>query len=871
MLRGEPGSGKTTLLDATVASADRTLRTIRISGHVAERDLPHAGVHQLLHAAKLTSSVTVSGRDPLRDASALLDAVTALAAKTPLLLVVDDAHWLDPASRRALVFVARRLDADAVCILFAIRTAHTGELAVGTAVDLKPLSRQESLELLHSTFPDLTARVAARIADHGAGLPLALCEIPAELSGAQRRGTDPLPTVLPLGQSLTQLFANRLAALTDRARLAMLAASFDPLEAAAYHSVLTALGCSLHDLDGAERAGLVRVRDGCCGFRHPSVPAAIQNAARAGELVQVHRALAAELADDPVRAASHLKQDPEADRSLLLDTVRAGAHAADQTRTYPVAAELWESAAGLTVEPDAARSCLLKAAHAYVLAGAGPEARALIERLLMDTRTIPERANLLRDLTSISLWSRSVAPEDSENMQSYGIGLIRNQDETVQRAGIDLSIALATAALAAGEFRRARQICAALLAHAPSRLTLEQRLLCDVTAVMVGEPGAGAELRGDWTADYPWHRVLDPATPAGFITVVLGWLGEYRILEDVIARCRQAMDAHGPSASGMYVAASMVASMERHRGRWDRALLEFAVIERLVIDTDFVAPYPFLALRHALLLAARGDRAECEQLRRQARAKAPVWTRMMAHLDHCVAGLLALAHRDFPAAVSELDRAGEIERETGSVPSGYLSRVADAFEAAWRTGTADARREQLARFEAAMREVGHRELLGLALRCRALVAAPDQMDTRFAGAVDLLDREPDGFEAARTRLLWGERLRRERRKAEAREKLSAAHETFTRLGAVSWAEQCRSELAACGVRRIGGPSLADGPASQLTPREFEVAREVAAGMSNADAARRLFISERTVEFHLSRVFRKLEISRRHELTQVLGI
>lgn len=869
VLRGEPGSGKTTLLDA--AAADGMVRTIRIAGHVAERDLPYAGIHQLMYAAKLTEVITVPGRDPLRDASALLEALTTLAATGPLLLVVDDAQWLDQASRRALVFVARRLDADAVCLLFGIRSAHADELAVGTPVDLEPLSREDSLALLHSLFPELTARVAARIAEHGAGLPLALCEIPAELSPAQRCGTDPLPAVLPLGRSLTQLFAKRLDALTDRGRLVLLAASFDPLDAATYRSVLAALGCSLDDLDGAERSGLVRVQDGCCVFRHPSVPAAIQNAARSRELIEVHRALAAEFVEDPVRAAAHLKHDPGADRGLLLRAARAGAHAAGQARTYADAAELWETAAGLSAEPAEARSCLRQAAKAHVLAGAGPEAHTLIERLLRDTRDETERADLLRDLTSISLWSRSVAPEDSEHIQSYSAELVRAADETVQAAGVDLSIALATAALAAGEFRRARQICVALLTHAAGRLTLEQRLLCDVTAVMVGEPGAGAELRGDWTADYPWQRVLDPATPAGFITVVLGWLGEHDILEDVIARCRQTMDEHGPSASGMYVAASMTATHERHRGRWDRALLEFDAIERLVIDTDFAAPYPFIALRHAHLLAARGDRAGCEQLRRQAREKAPVWTRMMAHLDHCVGGLLALAHRDFAAAASDLHRAGEIERDTGTVPSGYLSRVADAFEAAWRLGKAGSLRDQLDYFEAAMRSIQHREMLGLAARCRALVVAPDEMDTRFAEAVALLDREPDGFEAARARLLWGERLRRERRKADAHEKLFLAHETFTRLGATRWAEQCNSELAACGIRRITFPSLADGPATRLTPREFEVAREVASGMTNADAARRLFISERTVEFHLSRVFRKLEIKGRHELAGALDV
>lgn len=870
VVRGASGSGKTTLLDAVAASAAGRVRTVRLAGHPAERDLPYAGVHQLLRAAKLTEFVTVAGKDPLRDASHLLAALTALARREPLLLVIDDAHWLDPASRQALVFISRRLDADAICLLFAIRSTDSADLAVGTPIDLAPLSRAESLELLHATFPELSARVAAKIARQAAGLPLALCEIPAELRPAQRRGIDPLPSVLPLGQSLTQLFAKRLDSLTERGRLAMLAASFDTLDSATYRGVLAALGCSLSDLDEAERLRLVRVRDGWCVFRHPSVPAAIQNVARARELAAVHRALAAAFTDDPVRAASHLRQDPEIDPDQLLAAVHTGAQAAGQARSYAEAAQLWEVAAGLPGPSEQVRSSLRAAAKAHVLAGAGPEAHAIIERLLRDTRSDTERASLLGDLISISLWCRSIAPRHSERIQRYAIELVQASEQEVQAAGIDLCIALTTAALGVGEFLQARQISVALLTHAADRLTLEQRLLCDVTGVMVAEPGAGAVLRSDWPSDYPWQRMLHPATPIGFITVVLGWLGEYELLDRVIVHCHRVIEQHGVSASGQYVAASMTASRERYQGRWDRALLVFDAIERLVIDTDFAAPYPFLALRHAHLLAARGDRTGCERLRRQARNRAPVWTRMMAHLDHCVAGLLALGHRDFAVAAVELTRAGEIERDTGSAPSGYLSRMADAFEAAWRLGEADSLRGQLEGFEAAMQGVGHRGMLGLAARARALVAAPDEIDQQFAEAVGLLDHEPDGFEAARARLLWGERLRRERRKADARKQLSLAHETFTRLGAISWAAQCQSELSACGVRRITGSPLARGPAARLTPREFEVAREVASGLTNADAARRLFISERTVEFHLSRVFRKLRIQRRHELAEALG-
>lgn len=669
---GEAGSGKTMLLDAAAAEARDTVHTIRIAGHPAETDLPLAGVHQLVREARFDGVVTATGQDPLRDASALLEALTTLARRRPVLLVIDDAQWLDGPSHRALVFVARRLDADAMCVVFGVRSPHDEHLTVGTRLDVGPLSRQESLALLHRTYPQMSARVAAKIAQQAVGLPLALCEIPAELDAAQQRGTEPLPADLPLGRSITGLFAKRLAALTDAARLCLLAASFDTLSPTAYVAVLRRLGCSLDDLDEAERLGLARLREGRCQFRHPLVSAAVRNEARSQHLVAVHRALVTQFADDPVRLASHLKQDPNVDPETLRTAVLQGARAARDARSYDDAAELWKSASQLASEPTQKRAFLREAVRCLALSGAGPEARTLIEQLLAETTEAIERAQVLRDLTWLSLWTQSVAPHDDERIEAHGIELIQAGDTRTREAGRDLLAALATAMLGAGEYRRAQQVCATLHEHVADRLTLEQRLLCDVIAVMAGEPGGGALLRGRWTDSYPWQHILDPATPAGFITVVPGWLGEYEIVDEVIAHCRRATDEYGPSASGFYIASSMTASQERRQGRWDRALLEFEALERMVIDTDFAAPYPFIALRHAHLLAARGDTSSCELLRQQAREQAPAWVPILAHLDHAVAGLLALSHRDFTTALQHLDLAGEIERQVGLVPSGYL-------------------------------------------------------------------------------------------------------------------------------------------------------------------------------------------------------
>lgn len=887
---GEAGSGKTALLDAVtadvVAAAEEAgaMRVIRIAGHLAERDLPLAGVHHLLREVGLDGVLRTEGADPLRDAVALLDALTALAGRQPLLLVIDDAQWLDRSSYRALVFVARRLDADALCVLFGVRAPQEDRLMVGTRLEVGPLAKNESMGLLRQSYPQMSARVAAKIAGHAHGLPLALCEIPASLNTAQLEGSEPLPADLPLGRSLAHLFDQRIAALPDATRLCLLAASFDSLSAAGYLALINELGCGLVDLDEAERAGLARLRAGRCEFRHPLVAAAVRAEARAQQLVAVHRVLANQFADDPVRLAAHLRHDPDVDSGTLLSALEKGAGAAADARSHDEAAELWVAAADLVTEPEHRRRLLRRAVRCLALAGAGPEARVLIEQLLADTddtanvtgaarKTVAaERAGVLHDLTWVSLWTQSVPPDDDEMIESASLALIQADDHRSQEAGARLLAALATALLGSGEYRRAQKVCLALRTHVAEQLRLEQRLLCDVIEVMVGEPGAGSLLRDgtSWVDAYPWQHIVDPSTSAGFITVVLGWLGEYETLDRVIAHVRTATDEHGPSASALYIASSMTASRERHHGRWDHALLGFATLEQIFIDTDFAAPYPFIALRHAHLLAARGDAEACHQLRQRARDKAPVWAPVLAHLDHAVAGLLALAGRDYTAALSHLDLAGKIEQDVGLAPSGYLSRFADMFEAAWRLGEADSWLHELNQFEDAMHTVRHDTMLGLAARCRALIAPSENMDTAFTEAVERLGTEPDGYETARTQLLWGERLRRARRKADAHQKLTLAHETFTRLGATAWAGQCASELAACGIRRTTAPERAGGPLSQLTPREYEVAREVATGLTNAEAARRLFISERTVEFHLYNVFRKLGIDSRGALTTTIN-
>src|SRR5690606_4782473 len=219
-------------------------------------------------------------------------------------------------------------------------------------------------------------------------------------------------------------------------------------------------------------------------------------------------------------------------------------------------------------------------------------------------------------------------------------------------------------------------------------------------------------------------------------------------------------------------------------------------------------------------------------------------------------------------AIGHLREAGRLEQITGTREPGFDSRFGDLFEASWRLNRTQEFADELDEFEERARSVSRHGSMAVAARCRGMLAAADHLAALFAEAARLPALAPDPFESARTELAWGQRLRRERRKADARHPLHRALDTFEHLGAEPWAAAARSELAACGERRV---AASVGPLGTLTPREYEVASAVAAGATNAEAAARLFVSQRTVEYHLSAVFRKLGVQGRAALAAALRV
>lgn len=897
IVRGQVGIGKTALIDAVIERESERFQVIRLSGHPAEIDLPYAGVHHLLHAAQKGrgSQVIVSFESgPLNIAIELLTLIASLAEQRPLLLVVDDAQWLDRPSRQALVFAVRRLEAEPVCVLLGARSSHSAfedeVVGLGEVINLPPLSREDSTWLLHLVAPHASAFVAARVVEHAAGVPLTLIEAPKVLTSGQLAGVDPLPVDLPVEVTIERMFGGRFTQLVERERIALLALCFDPLDRDDWPAVLDELGCSTSDLDAAERVGLLDLAEGQPVFRHPSVPAALRQVARTTELSVVHNVLAQHFSNDPLRRITHLQRTDRVPRVELRDALVAAAEAAEARQAFAEAAQFWEQAARLQTDevPAQSREYLVRAVEACVRAGASVTAERLLRELTASTNDDTERAALAAERAFVSMWSQAVLPDDADELLELGLRLTANDDPAqgaAREAGRALVTALAITTVGAAQYRKAHDICRRFAKVVTEPLVIDELLIADVAAVMVGAEGAGAVLRSGWVESYPWQRLATGLTPIPFVALTLELLREYDILDAVMTQHMRQSEAFGRTAGDIYLRRAMSAIVARSRGRWDIASSEFEALERFVVETDAVGPYPFVALQHALLLSSMGHPERSNAVRAEARSRTPVWTQMMEHLDRFVEGHSFLINREFAAAAQSFAEVRRIEQANGLAASAYLTAIPDAIETAWHLGTAKEFIEELERYESVAQAVEHAEMLALAVRCRALLAAgegtsEDEADRLFDEAIRSLVAEAnangaevsDGapiFEEARTRLLWGQVLRRARRKSDAMVQLEHAEQVFIELGAAPLLQTCTSELAACGRRRAASATQLGNPAAKLTPREYEVAREVASGATNAQAAVRLFISERTVEFHLSRVFRKLHLTGRDELADLL--
>jgi len=874
---GEAGMGKTSLLaDAVDAQPDLTVLVTR--GRDGEQQLAFAALAGLvapLRPALLAAEGTQGGAlraalamgppvaaDRFAAYAGLLALLAAAATERPMLVVVDDAQWLDAPSAEALAFCMPRLADDPIAFLVAARTPPPAWLDGCDRLALGPLPDAAALALLEASGVPLAPTVPGQLVRMAGGNPLVLQELPRVLDDAQRAGTRPLEA-LPPGTVVAESFGRTLDGLprATRAALDVLAVAPD-VGPQTLSAALAADGLTRADLAPARAADVLDVAG--TGFRHPVLRELVAGRMSAARRRAVHRALAGVL--DPERDAAAYATHaaaaavgPDEDVARALD--RAAGEAMSRT-AYAVAADLSARGARLSAHPAARAGRLLAAGHAAIAAGRPEEARALLEQALVAADDPVLRARVAH--------ARSVAGILREPLDGVLDTLEREADRVAPHAP-PLAAALFAEAvftrMLAGQAGQAMSAARRALALGTHPVAPEVAAYVAGALVLVGR--AREARRYLEVVEGGIHR-LDPLSPVHTLAVVssivpLVWGGgdlglAQRRVTAWIGRAREA-----GYAGFLGFVLGFAADIDLRRGRVAPAVAHATEGIRLSTETgqDVARAYALVVLARARAAQGDGDAVEAALADAEAIARRRDVGSVFVYAT-AARGLLALGEGRADAAVDLLaPMRDEVERRGLREPL-VLMWEPDLIEALVRAGREREAREVLRRFARDAHTTGSAWARGATLRCRGLL--DPAVDPHFAGAVALHREAGMALELARTQLLYGERLRRTRRRAEARTHLAAAADAFAAAGATAWAARARDELIATGARPE--PARPRGPS--LTPRELQVALVVADGLRNREVAARLFLSEKTVERHLSVVYAKLDVRSRAELVRRLS-
>ncbi len=879
VLRGEAGVGKSALLEY-VAEKSSGYRIVRAVGVQSEMELAYAGLHQLCtvmldRVAKLPGPqrdalLVAFGLqqgatpEPSAVAVAVLGLLSDAAETTPLVCLIDDAQWLDRASAQALAFVARRLFAERVAMVFAVREpidlpelAGLPELVVGGLAD------NDARLLLASVVPGrLDERVRDRIVAETRGNPLALLELPRGMTPADLAGGFGLPGAGTLTGRIEQVFTRRVESLPSDSRELLLLAAAEPLgDVTLLWRAAERLGIGSDAAAPAEEAGLIefgiRVR-----FRHPLVRSAAYRGATPRERQQAHHALA-EVTDpgaDPDRRAWHRAQATAGLDETVAAELEGSATRAHRRGGEAAAAAFLQRAAELTPDPARRGERALAGAQAKIEAGAPEAAAALLGMAQLAPLDDYQRARSQRLRAQITLaLSRGsdavpLLLEAAEGLAAFNTDLAR-----------DMRLEVFAAAIYAGhpeDDPEVQQLAAAALAEPvptqpPHPVDSLARGLATVftDGFAAGAPTLWAALEGFRRADKTdarTNRWLWLACRVAFD------LYDEQLSEEMARRgLRRAREA---GALGVLpIALNFRAGLHIHAGEFAAASAlaeEAAAISAMTGTAPLVYTAPLMAAirgdeaRAAPLLDAaeqdavgRGQRLALSML---GSARAILFNGTGRYEEALRAAVAACAHDGLAL---------------------YALALIELVEAAARSGQPQLGASALERLAVRTQASNTDWALGLEARSRALLAEGPSAETLYEEAVTRLARGHVGFHLARAQLVYGEWLRRENRRADARRQLGAAHDLFASFGAEAFVERARRELLATGetARRRTPDSL-----SLLTPQETQIARLAGDGLTNPEIGAQLFISPRTVEYHLRKVFPKLDISSRKDLQRALA-
>lgn len=873
-LRGEAGVGKTALLDWFAEETEQQQASLlRCAGVESETDLPFAALHQLLRPAisampalprlqqeALNGALGLSGRrgsDPFLVAVATLSLLGEIAVDHGLTCIIDDAQWLDPASAEVLRFVARRLDADGIVLVFAIRDPSDASFPTPGLADhlLDGLDAAAAASLLVERAPMISAEVKARLVQHHAGNPLAIIELAPLLSDGQMSGEEPLPDPMPMGGEVERLYAARAAALGEGAqRLLLLAATADSDELGLVLAAGAVIGIPAESLHEAEESGLISAGRGVLRFKHPLVRSAIYQQSSFLDRQQGHEAMAGLLTSEAEadRRAWHLVRAATGLDDALADLLEVSADRALTRGGAASAIDRWQWAAEFTTADASRCRRFVKAAQTAFHADQPERARQLLSTAQALAATPREHAEITALDGSIEL--RHGAPEAAYDLLFRSAHQLAPHDS---KAALEALVLAGEAATFLGDPQRTSEVGG--LAD-----TLRDTADADDMTMVDLLIGLGKLFEGNWADGAEiLARVVDQSVEGAEYEHVLRsgraamYLGRLTDARDLYARAANHARDTG-TAGPLTPMLDRLAYIELLLNRLPDS--EAHALEGLRLASDLGLDAGVAVTSLATVHAYRGEDSACRARVAQAHeVAADRQLKMIGAAAQWALGLLELgAGRPHEALSALLTVASEAQGHPGIL----RWATADLVEAAVRSGQPEACAPALARLEAWAAASGLAAPGAMLARCRGLMSSGEEAIGHFESALALDAGASRPLERARIELLLGETLRRDRHRIRARDHLRNALLAFERLGAAPWGERARAELRATG--ETTRPRDASG-LEQLTPQELQIAQYAADGESNADIAAKLFLSRRTVEYHLGKVYTKVGVTSRREL------
>jgi len=878
VLRGQPGVGKTALLEH-VADAAWDFRITRALGFEAEMELPFAALQTLCapmldrldrlpepQRAAIGTAFGLSGGAPpgqLLIGLATLSLFADASREQSLLCVIDDAQWLDRASAQALAFVARRLLADPVAVLFATR-GPSQELAGLPELSLRGLDDDAARALLASVIPGpLDERVHRRIVTETRGNPLALLELPRGRTPAELALGFGVPDAMPLSGRIEEHYRQRIDELPEETQRLLLIAALAPLgEPARVRRAGQVLGVGAGAAEPAAMAGLLEAN---LQFHHPLVRSAVYRAATAEQRRCVHLALA-EVTDpeaDPDHRAWHLAQAATGPDEDVAEELERSASRAQQRGGRAAAAVLLERSAELTPERQRRALRLLLAAHAQLMAGSTDRAHELLDQSVPNLDDAPLRAQAMR-MEGVIRFSDGRGGETPSLLFQAAMGL----KDTDPRLAREVLMEAFEAAMWAGRLTSGTTPLAVADAArdmpAPDGDEHLGSLLLTAYTLRLTDSYASA-VEGWRRAIAAYGKELRGQPELKWDGLVWNSAGELLEFEAYYATAREwaRVSREQGALATLPGALSALAWCEVLAGRIEGAEALVAEAEEIARATGAPATPGASEILKLGILCWRGDERKVRPVADSVAAEAVARGQGLGVT--IVEYLLTIL--ELGLARYEEARVHALRVFEEDVLWFGTSALADAAEAALRSGDEDAARAALDRLNERANASRTPWALGLLARAHALFASDETADALYRESLDHLGHSGLVTELARTHLLYGEWLRRLRRRRDARLHLRAAHQMFQAIGASAFAHRARVELLATGEHaRVRAPETRD----QLTPQEQQIARLAAEGESNAEIAAQLFISPHTVAYHLHKVFGKLDVSSRNQLSRALG-